>query len=288
MHLIADGQSLRMTLAEARCAGHVIGLVPTMGALHQGHLTLVAASARDASLTVMSIYVNPTQFGVSEDFSSYPRDLDRDLRLAEAAGVDIAFTPTDDEMYPGGRDGQSVWVDPGKLGSSLEGEYRPGHFRGVATVVAKLFNIVKPDIAYFGQKDAQQAVIVRRLASDLNTGVDVRVIPTVREPDGLALSSRNVYLTPEQRCQAPALYSGLTAAETDFASGERDAVALIARVREIILADSPAARVQYVAINDAETLAPIAGTIARPALLSLAAHFGSTRLIDNVVLIPPG
>ena len=287
MDIISSVLELRRVLQEKRCEGSTIGCVPTMGALHKGHLALVDASRRDGNkVTVMSVYVNPSQFGPGEDLSHYPRDLDRDRGLAQEARVDILFTPTDQEMYPGGHSGQRIWVDPGRLGEVLEGQYRPGHFRGVATVVTKLFNMVQPNRAYFGQKDAQQALVVQALARDLSMGVDVRVVPTVREPDGLALSSRNIYLSEQERAQAHALYRGLSDARAAFTDGEVDASRLAALVGFTIRSEASLAEIQYVAVSEAETLEPIAGPVDRPALISLAVFFGATRLIDNTTLIP--
>lgn len=279
-------QGLRAAVAGARRDGKSIGFAPTMGALHGGHLALVRASRAQCDLTVMSIYVNPSQFGPGEDFACYPRDLDRDRELAASAGVDLLFTPRHDEIFPGGMAGQAIWIDPGSLGASLEGEFRPNHFRGVATVVAKLLGVVRPDRAYLGQKDAQQAIIVERLNRDLNFGVDISVVPTVREPDGLALSSRNIYLSGEERRQAPILFRALSAARQAFEAGEHEASTLLAMTRDLIATEAPLARIQYVAISDIGTLACLAGEVEAPALLSLAAFLGSTRLIDNVLLTP--
>ena len=270
MDVISRTDDLKGRLHGMRRAGKRIGFAPTMGALHAGHVALIEAASRDCEVTVMSIYVNPSQFGPTEDFSRYPRDPRRDRELAAQAGLDILFTPTDAEMYPGGPEEQKVWVDPGGLGSVLEGERRPGHFRGVATVVAKLFQLVRPDAAYFGQKDAQQALVIQRLARDLNTGIEIHIIPTVREPDGLALSSRNAYLDVEQRRQAPAIYRGLATAQAAFSSGERNPASLRAIVETTIRQDAPLASVQYVAVNDADGLSPLTEEVTEPALLSLA------------------
>ncbi|MBS0334518.1 MAG: pantoate--beta-alanine ligase [Proteobacteria bacterium] len=261
---------------EARTGLGDLGLVPTMGFLHAGHLSLVARARAENPAVAASIFVNPTQFGPSEDLARYPRDLPRDLSLLEAAGCDLVFTPEPAEMYPPGFD---ATIAIGGVTEGLEGAARPGHFAGVATVVAKLFNIVQPTRAYFGQKDAQQSVVIRKMVRDLDMPVEVVVAPTVREPDGLAMSSRNSYLTPEQRAQAPALYRALSAAKAAHAAGERDAEALRAAMRRE-LADFA---VDYVSLSDAETLREL-DRVEGPALASLAARIGTTRLIDNLLL----
>jgi pantoate--beta-alanine ligase len=256
-----------------------LGLVPTMGFLHAGHLSLVERARAENPAVAASIFVNPTQFGPSEDLARYPRDLPRDLDLLEAAGVNLVFAPEAEEMYPPGFD---LSIQVGGVTEVLEGAVRPGHFAGVATVVAKLFNIVQPTRAYFGQKDAQQSVVIRKLVRDLDMPVEVIVAPTVREADGLALSSRNSYLTPEQRAAAPVLFQALSAAKARFDAGERDAEALRETVREG-LAAQPALTVDYVSVADAATLRELQ-TIERPALASLAVRLGATRLIDNLLL----
>jgi pantoate--beta-alanine ligase len=257
-----------------------------MGSLHEGHLSLIRAGRAENDLVVTSIFVNPTQFGPTEDYAQYPRNLDRDRELAEAAGTDILFAPSVSEMYPDGDRGQQVWVDPGPLAAHLCGASRPGHFRGVATVVAKLFAMLEPDRAYFGGKDAQQAAIVRQMARDLGFPVEVRVIPTVREADGLALSSRNVYLTERERAQAPALHRALDEAARSVAGGERDAEQVERGMREYIAREAPDASIDYASVVDAGTLQPLGGPIDRPVLLAVAAYFGRTRLIDNVTASP--
>ncbi|MCZ7662243.1 MAG: pantoate--beta-alanine ligase [Thermoleophilia bacterium] len=256
-----------------------VGLVPTMGYLHEGHLSLARRARQENALVVMSIFVNPTQFGPNEDLSHYPRDLERDLFLAEEEGVDLVFHPPPEEMY---LPGHATWVDVEGLTEHLCGASRPGHFRGVSTVVTKLFGICRPDRAYFGQKDAQQAFVIRRLTADLDLGVEVVVCPTVREPDGLALSSRNVYLTEEERAEAPVLYRALRSAEALIASGERDARLVVRDVLEV-LAQSPHGRVDYVEVVDTATLQPLE-ILAGEVLLALAVWFGGTRLIDNLVV----
>jgi pantoate--beta-alanine ligase len=266
--------------ARQQMAGSV-GLVPTMGALHEGHLSLVRQARADDDTVVVSIFVNPTQFGPGEDYASYPRDPDRDLALLRDLGTDLIFMPSVEEMYPEGFD---TYVQVERLTQVLEAAHRPGHFRGVATVVTKLFNVVQPHRAYFGQKDAQQLVVIRRLARDLGLPVEVVGLPTVREPDGLAMSSRNAYLSPEERRAAAVLYRSLQLAERLYREGERDA-SLIRRRMEEALAAEPLARVDYVSVSDAETLEELE-TVEKPALVSLAVRIGRTRLIDNVTLAP--
>jgi len=256
-----------------------IGLVPTMGALHEGHLSLVRGARADNDTVVVSIFVNPTQFGPSEDYALYPRDPDRDLDLLRDLGTDLVFMPPVEEMYPEGFD---THVEVEKRTQRLEGASRPGHLRGVATVVTKLFNIIQPHRAYFGQKDAQQLAVIRRLTRDLDLPVEVVGLPTVREPDGLAMSSRNAYLSPEERQVAPVLYRSLEAAQELWRSGVRDASLIRRRMGELLAAE-PLARVDYVSVADAETLEELE-TMDRPALVSLAVRIGRTRLIDNVRL----
>jgi pantoate--beta-alanine ligase len=273
----------RAELREARAelTGHV-GFVPTMGALHAGHGELIQY-ARDNNVSVVaSIFVNPTQFGPNEDFTRYPRDEAADLSLLESLGVDVAYLPTVDEMYP---PGSTIFVDVGRLGDVLEGAARPGHFRGVATVVTKLFSMVQPHRAYFGQKDGQQSVVVKRLTRDLGMPVEIVICPTVRESDGLALSSRNRYLTPEERAQAPALYRALTAAKAAAEAGEKSAD----RLRSLMLdalAPATLGTPDYVSIADADTLDELT-VLDRPVLASLAVRFPSARLIDCQPLDQP-
>jgi pantoate--beta-alanine ligase len=256
-----------------------LGLVPTMGYLHEGHLSLVRA-ARDANAHVaVSIFVNPAQFGPAEDLERYPRDEARDLALLEAAGVDAVFAPAVHAVYP---PGFGTYVSVEKLTEVLEGASRPAHFRGVSTIVLKLLNIIQPRRAYFGRKDAQQLAVVRRMVRDLDVPVEVVDMPIVREPDGLAMSSRNVYLSPEQRQAALVLSRSLRLAEEAYAGGERDAGAVRERVRALIAAE-PLASIDYVSVADAESLAEL-DRIGRPALVSLAVRFGATRLIDNTTL----
>jgi pantoate--beta-alanine ligase len=256
-----------------------LGLVPTMGALHDGHLSLIRRARQDCASVVVSVFVNPTQFGASEDLSAYPRDLARDAALAERAGADVVWAPQVEDVYP---PGFQTRVQVESLTQPLEGYHRPGHFQGVATIVAKLFNVVQPQRTYFGQKDAQQAMVVRRMAQDLNFPLEVVVCPTVREPDGLALSSRNAYLNPNERRAAPVLFRALSAAAEAFEAGEREADRLRQRM-ERTLAGEPLARPQYVSVADPETLAELSGPVER-ALLSMAVHIGATRLIDNLLV----
>ncbi len=256
-----------------------LGFVPTMGYLHEGHLSLARRAGRECRSVAVSIFVNPTQFGPQEDLAKYPRDLERDLRLLDETGVDLVWTPTVEIMYP---DGYQTWVQVEKVSLPLEGAQRPGHFRGVTTVVTKLFNAVWPARAYFGQKDAQQAAVIRRMTKDLSYPIEIVVCPIVREPDGLAMSSRNVYLSPEERKGATVLYRSLLAAKDRYEKGERSAEALRNRMQDV-LGTEPLARVQYVSCADYDTLDEVQ-QVSGKALLSLAVFFGKTRLIDNVVL----
>lgn len=270
---IAD---LRERLREERARGRSIGFVPTMGYLHAGHLSLVSRAREMDDLVVVSIFVNPTQFGPHEDYSIYPRDLGGDLKKAGEAGADLVFAPSAEEMYP---EGATTFVDVGPMGAVMCGASRPAHFRGVTTVVAKLFNIVQPDRAYFGQKDAQQAVIIKRMTADLNFPVEVVILPIVREEDGLALSSRNVYLEGEERTAALVLYKTLTLARDMILEGEKDA-RVIRRAMEENIAREPLARLDYAVVVDADTLAEkeiIEGRV----LMAVAAWVGRCRLIDN-------
>lgn len=257
-----------------------LGFVPTMGYLHEGHLSLVRRAKAECGAAAVSIFVNPTQFGSNEDFARYPRDPERDLALLREAGADWVFLPEVETMYP---PGATTAIDVGGVTGMLEGAVRPGHFRGVATVVAKLFNIVQPSRAYFGQKDAQQCVVIRRMVRDLDMSLDVVVCPTVRETDGLAMSSRNAYLKPAERQAATVLYRALCAAEARYADGERGAAALRETVRAV-LATAPHDAVDYVSVADPETLAELDRVGPLGALLSLAVRFGGTRLIDNIAL----
>lgn len=271
------------TLPELRraCAAlpRPLGLVPTMGFLHDGHLSLVRAAREECAAVAVSVFVNPTQFGPDEDFEDYPRDLERDLALLEEEGVDVVWNPPAETMYP---PGFQTWVEVEEVSRPLEGAHRPGHFRGVTTVVTKLFNAFHPDRAYFGQKDAQQVVVIRRMVQDLHFPIQIRVCPIVREPDGLALSSRNMYLNPAQREAATVLYRSLQAAAEDYDSGEREAAALHHRMTEV-LAEEPLAEPEYVSVAEPQTLQEIEGRVEN-ALLSMAVYVGKTRLIDNMLV----
>ena len=266
----------------ARQLGGVLGLVPTMGFLHAGHLALVERARGENQTVAVSIFVNPTQFGPKEDLARYPRDLPRDLRMLEAAGTDLVFVPSVEQMYPADF---STSVDVSGVTAVLEGAVRPGHFRGVATVVCKLFNIVDAERAYFGQKDVQQTVVIRRMVRDLNLRTEVVVVPTIREPDGLALSSRNTYLNPEQRAAAPVLFRALEAARGCWEAGEQSAAVLREAIQEV-LGREPLARVDYISVADPDTLAEL-DHATQGAVISLAVRIGKTRLIDNLIL-PPG
>ena len=274
-------KEVRKAVAGARAGGAKVGIVPTMGALHEGHMSLVRRSVADNGATIVSIFVNPTQFGPAEDLGKYPRPFEADCRACEAAGVTIVFAPEAAEMY--GKD-FSTYVEETKLSKGLCGASRPGHFRGVTTVVAKLFNIVGPDRAYFGQKDAQQAAVIKRMARDLDMGVEIVVMPIVREADGLAMSSRNAYLSAREREEAILLSRGLAEAERLFEGGERRAAALVEAVRKTI-AQAPDAKVDYIEAVDAETLERVEMIRGRT-LLAVAVFVGKTRLIDNAVLEP--
>lgn len=282
MKTVSDIGETREIIRTARQTGRSIGFVPTMGALHAGHLSLLEAARHDGAFVVVSIFVNPTQFGPNEDYSKYPRDEAGDLAKCAAAGADLVFLPKAEALYP--PDAVTA-VHVAKLTDTLCGPYRPGHFDGVATVVAKLFNIVQPDRAYFGEKDAQQLAVIRRMARDLDLPIEIVGCPTVRESDGLALSSRNAYLSPAEREQAPSLYRALCAARDEINTGRTDAASLVAAVRDRILAAGPA-KIDYVSIVDAETLQPVT-KVERRVLIALAVRIGTTRLIDNLQVDPP-
>ena len=270
---ITEMKKLRPRLAEP------VGLVPTMGYLHEGHLALVRQARMENSSVVVSVFVNPTQFGPHEDFTKYPRNPQRDLALLEKEKTDIIFMPSADEMYP---PQFSSWVEVGRVTERLEGTSRPGHFRGVVTVVARLFNIVQPTRAYFGQKDAQQAVVIKKMAADLNMNLEIVTVPTVREPDGLAMSSRNICLSPEERQAATVLYRALCLAQQLYSQGETDTQRL-RREMTALIQKEPLANIDYVSVADPETLEEL-DKVSSPALVSLAVKIGNTRLIDNVVL----
>ena len=279
---IHDPSALQRLCESLRSAGKTIGFVPTMGFLHEGHLSLMRRARAENAVLVVSIFVNPTQFGQGEDFDSYTRDLQGDLMRVEGVGGDLVFAPSADSIYP---KGFCTFVEVAELTEGLCGASRPGHFRGVATVVTKLFNLIKPHRAYFGQKDYQQSVVIRRLAADLDFDLDVVVLPTVREPDGLAMSSRNARLTPEQRKAALVLYQSLRHSEDLARAGERNAKLIRDEMRAMIEAE-PLARIDYVAFCDPETLQAV-DRIEGPTLAALAVRFGSTRLIDNILIAAP-
>ncbi len=273
---------MRAASRAARRAGRRLGLVPTMGALHEGHLSLVRAAKASCQMVAASIFVNPTQFGPNEDLARYPRPIERDCKLLENEGVDLLFAPSVEEMYPRGA---VTWVTVEELSGKLDGRSRPGHFRGVTTIVAKLFHAIEPDAAFFGQKDAAQVAIVRRLVRDLNFPVEIVVCPIVREADGLAMSSRNAYLDPQQRRQALVLQRSLTRVKQLAEASESDATRLIASAKGV-LAEEPAVRLDYFEIVDPDSLDPV-HDVSKGALVAVAAFVGATRLIDNI-LLPTG
>lgn len=271
---------LRQIVANEKKQGRTIALIPTMGYLHEGHLSLVRRAKETSGFIVMSIFVNPLQFGPKEDYTRYPRDLERDAQLAAAAGVDLLFHPPVEEMYP---EPSLAFVEVGKLDSVLCGACRPGHFRGVATVVSKLFHIVWPDYAFFGQKDYQQYLIIKRMVRDLNFPLEVIGVPIAREKDGLAMSSRNVFLTPEERANAPVLFQSLQEGVREIQAGVRDARVIEQMIREMI--EKEGGRIDYVEVRGAEDLEGVE-IIRSPVVIALAVFFGTTRLIDNVVVAP--
>lgn len=277
--LIDTPAAMRDWSERHRLAGRRVGFVPTMGALHEGHLALVDEARRHSDVVVVSVFVNPLQFDVRADFDRYPRPIDDDLRACADAGVDAVYAPTAAAMYP---PGFQTHVEPGPLAERLEGEHRPGHFRGVTTVVAKLFAAVRPHVAVFGQKDAQQLAVVRRMALDLDLGIEIVGMPTVREPDGLALSSRNRRLGPEQRAAAVVVSRALRSIEESLRQGTTDATVLVRRAAEVIDAE-PLARLEHVEIVDPDTFEPV-HTVDRPSLALAAVWFGEVRLIDNLLL----
>ncbi len=279
MRIVTKAKEMHDAVRQDKSRGKRIGLVPTMGFLHEGHLSLVRESVQRADVTVVSIYVNPAQFGPKEDFREYPRDVRRDTELLEAEGVDYVFSPDDKEIYP---KGYKTYVEVYDLQDKLCGRSRPGHFRGVCTVVLKLFNVIEPDFAYFGQKDAQQAVILKRMVKDLNLGVKIEVLPIVREKDGLALSSRNTYLDKEERKAARVLSQSLEKTREMVKNGERDSGQIISRMKEMITQE-PRAKIDYVEIVDMESLNPVT-KIENESLAALAVFIGKVRLIDNMIL----
>jgi pantoate--beta-alanine ligase len=279
--LVTTVAQLRSVLGAARRAGRRIGFVPTMGALHEGHLSLVRAAQAACDFTVVSIYVNPSQFGPNEDLAKYPRTLENDITLLAGCGTNVVFAPANDEVY---RPGHDTWVEVGAVAKPLEGLCRPGHFRGVATIVLKLLNMVQPDAAYFGQKDYQQALVIRRMAADLDLPTAIRVCPIVREADGLAMSSRNRYLSLTARQRAIVLSKSLQRANELVASGERSAQIIMTQMRHI-LKTAEDAQIDYLVLVDADTLEPVE-TVAGRTLAALAVKVENTRLIDNCLLEP--
>ncbi|MBX5476351.1 MAG: pantoate--beta-alanine ligase [Clostridia bacterium] len=284
MKVVRTIADVRAAVAEARGKGLTVGFVPTMGYFHEGHLSLMRKSVSENGFTVVSLYVNPLQFAPTEDLAQYPRDFERDVRMAGETGVDVLFAPDDAEMYPDGPEAHRTIVSVRGLNAVLCGRSRPTHFDGVTTVVSKLFHIVAPDRAYFGQKDYQQALIIRRMVRDLNIPVEIRVAPIVREPDGLAMSSRNAYLTPDERAAAPVLYRTLSQAAAMIRDGERDAGRIRSFLRDTIAA-APHARLDYAEVVDPDTLADV-DVIDGPVLLAVACYFGRARLIDNMLVTP--
>lgn len=280
MRIVRTISELRAVVKSLRDGGHRIGFVPTMGYLHEGHASLIRQSSARCGATVVSVFVNPIQFGPQEDLAKYPRDLERDQNLCLKLGVDVLFLPEPSELYP---TGFTTFVEPGPMGDVLCGSQRPGHFRGVATVVAKFFNMVQPDLAFFGQKDLQQAVIIRRMARDLNMPVDILVAPTLREADGLALSSRNSYLSAEERARALGISRGLFAAEAAFQAGERKTAKLVSLAKAEL---SAADEIHYCSLVDAQSLDPVGPEVTRDCALCVAVRIGGTRLIDNMLLSP--
>ena len=279
MKLIKSISSVKKQIKKAKKNGQRVGFVPTMGYLHDGHLSLVREAVKECDIVIASIFVNPSQFGAGEDYSRYPRDLKRDLRLAQQAKVDIVFTPSVKSMYS---NGCQAYVSVEKLSKVLCGISRPAHFKGVTTVVAKLFNIVEPDTAYFGQKDAQQAIIINKMINDLNMNVRLKMLPIIREKDGLAMSSRNIYLNKTDRKNAAVLYKSLKEAKRSIKSGIRNSKKII-RVMQKMISSTPGARIDYISIVDTEGLKP-AKEIKGRLLIALAVYFGKTRLIDNIIV----
>ena len=276
--LLTTVAETRAALLPYRRAGQRIGLVPTMGALHVGHMSLVKTSKSECDITIVWIYVNPSQFGPHEDMAKYPRTLAADLEKLAVCETDFVLAPDDAEVYP---PGHSTWVEVGAVAEPLEGRFRPGHFRGVATVVLKMLNMVQPDAAYFGHKDYQQVAVIRRMVADLNVPVEIRVCPTVREPDGLAMSSRNVYLGPDARRRAVVLWNSLEMARQAIAQSQRDAACIVRQMTEMILAAG--GQIDYVALVDPQSLAAVT-QITGPVLAALAVKIDGTRLIDNAIL----
>jgi pantoate--beta-alanine ligase len=281
MQVITQIAKLKQVVHAAKSKGKTVGLVPTMGYLHEGHLTLMRQARAEQGLVIATLFVNPLQFGPQEDYADYPRDLERDCKLAESTGIDILFAPSVDEMYPAGGGKILTHVDVDKITATLCGASRPGHFRGVSTVVSKLFNISETDVAYFGQKDAQQVAVIRRMVEDLNMNVKIVAVPIVREADGLAMSSRNKYLDPGQRQAALVLSRSLDKARKMLTEGVRDSAVILSAMRALV-DNEPLAEIDYIQVVDTLTLESI-NTIGSSALLAMAVRFGKTRLIDNLL-----
>jgi len=279
MKVYRNARSLTKKVFEIKKSNKTVGLVPTMGFLHDGHRSLIKKARQDTDCVIVSIFVNPTQFGPKEDFKKYPRGLKKDLDLCKKEGVDIVFTPEPEDMYP---EGYATYVNTERVTDMLCGESRPGHFRGVATIVTKLFNITMPDIAYFGQKDAQQAIVIKKIAEDLNMSVKINVLPIVREKGGLAMSSRNIYLSLEERIQAQSIYRSLKLAKELFNSGEKDSWKIISKMKQVI-GKQPDVKVDYIKVVDIRDLKNIK-KISGKALIAVAVWIGKTRLIDNIVI----
>ena len=279
MRIVKTIKKLRQILDDACRKGQKIGFVPTMGCFHEGHLSLMRQAKKECDLCLVSIYVNPKQFGPQEDLKTYPRDIKRDATMIQKENVDILFIPSDNVVYP---NGYLTYIDVEKISTTLCGKYRPGHFSGVATVVAKLLNMVRPDVMYLGQKDAQQVVVVSKMVKDLDFPVSIRVVPTAREQDGLAMSSRNIYLTIQERLQASILYSSLDGAAKCIRDGERSASKIISGIQKKITQES-SGKIQYVACVDAVTLEPLK-VLTGKVVIALSVFFGKTRLIDNVII----
>lgn len=281
MRIITKVKEMQKVADELRREGKIIGVVPTMGYLHEGHLSLIRLAKEKSDVVITTIFVNPLQFAPHEDYDKYPRDFERDVKLAQSAGCDIIFHPTVEEMYP---ENFLTYVEVEKLTKVLEGEFRPTHFRGVTTVVAKLFNITKPHIAIFGQKDAQQALIIKQMVRDLNFDIEIIVAPIVREPDGLAMSSRNVYLSESERKEATVLYESLKLAERLVKEGERKSETIISEMENLIKS-KPSAKIDYIAIVEPDTLEKVDELMeGKEYLIAIAVRIGSTRLIDNTVV----
>ena len=279
MKIILNIKQVQDYAKRVRAKGKTIGFVPTMGYLHKGHLSLIRQAHKDCDIVIISIYVNPTQFGPKEDLKKYPRDLKRDKKLARSAGVDVIFLPTNKIMYP---DGFLTYVDIGKITEVLCGASRPGHFRGVATIVSKLCNIIQPDIAYFGQKDAQQARVIQKMVHDLNFSIKIKVMPIIREHDGIAMSSRNKYLSTKERKNAVVLYQSLKLAKKLIKQGQKNTKIIKSRMKSLILAKQ-SAKIDYVSIVDSENLTPIK-RVKKGSLIAVAVKIGKTRLVDNIVV----